>query len=167
MADEDPQLQEEDQVDETEATANLAALGTKRKTLRQQISNTGRRIETVISSRGSRGALLGLISHFENLLLRASLLQTELSPLDQEEEAERQDNLDLTYVTKVGETTEAAKAYLRSREGEATSEIEQIITLPTGPAATPSEIRRREQEHLEALAAAQKRCDDAREQIDQ
>ena len=167
MEDEDSQLQEEDQVGETEATANLAALRTKRKTLRQQISNTGRRIETVISSRGSRGALLGLISHFENLLLRALLLQTELSSLDQEEEAERQDNLHLTYVTKVGETTEAAKAYLRSREGEAPSEIEQIINLPNDPAATPSEIRRRDQEHLEAVAAAQKRCDDAREQMDQ
>jgi hypothetical protein len=94
-------------------------------------------------------------------------LQTELSSLDQEEEAERQDNLHLTYVTKVGETTEAAKAYLRSREGEAPSEIEQIINLPTGPGATPSEIVRREQEHLEAVAAAQKRCDDARVQIDQ
>ena len=41
------------------------------------------------------------------------------------------------------------------------------MNLPTGLAATPSEIGRREQEHLEALAAAQKRCDDAREQIDQ
>ena len=69
----------------------------------------------------------------------------------------RQDNLHLTYVTKVGETTEAAKAYLRSREGEAPSEIEHFINLPTGATATPSEIGRREQEHLEALAAAQKR----------
>ncbi len=117
-----PSPEEELEGDEDDATltttqtlAWVKEARVKRRTLRQQLTTTGRRIETLVQSRGSRGALLGLLRHFEDLLLRASHLQTELSPVEENEEAERQDNLHLTYVTRVGETTELAKVYLASR----------------------------------------------------
>ncbi|EFX65588.1 hypothetical protein DAPPUDRAFT_117135 [Daphnia pulex] len=112
--------------------------------------------ETLVQSRGSRGAILGLIRHFDELLLRASHLQTELTSVEDDEEAERQDNLHLTYVTRVGETTEYARSYLASREGEAASVVGLGANVPAAPAVSPSEIRRREQARLEEIANAQR-----------
>lgn len=165
---EDMGLEEEEAAsttNRTEARAKEAKL--KRRTLRQQITTTGRRIEALIYTRGSRGAILGLLRHCDDLLLRASLLQTELSALENDEEAERQDNLHLTYVTRVGETTEAAKVYLASREGEAASVIDFGGNVPAAPSVPPPEIQRREQAHREELAVAQQRCDEARERANQ
>ncbi|XP_057380669.1 uncharacterized protein LOC130703066 [Daphnia carinata] len=86
-----------------------------------------------------------------------------LSALEDDEEAERQDNLHLTHVTRAGEITEAAKAYLTSREGEAASGIDFVDNVPVAPTVPPSEIQRREQARLEELTIAQRRCDEARE----
>ncbi len=81
---------------------------------------------------------MGLIRHFDELLLRASHLQTELTSVEDDEEAERQDNLHLTYVTRVGETTEYARSYLASREGEAASVVGLGGNVPAAPAVSPS-----------------------------
>ncbi|KAI9552584.1 hypothetical protein GHT06_020446 [Daphnia sinensis] len=162
-------LEEEDAAsttNQTEARAKEAKL--KRRTLRQQITTTGKRIETLIYSRGSRGAILGLLRQCDELLLRGSLLQTEhLSALEDDEVAERQDNLHLTYVSRAREITEAAKVYLTSREGEAASGIEIVDNLPVAPTVPPPEIQRREQARLEELTIAQRRCDEARERANQ
>lgn len=94
---EDMGLEEEEAASTTNRTEERAKEARlKRKTLRRQITTTGRRIEALINTKGSTGALLGLLRDFDEILLRASHLQMELSALENDEEAERQENLHLT-----------------------------------------------------------------------
>jgi hypothetical protein len=149
----------------------LAAMKTKRTTLRQQITVTSRQIESLTSSRGSRGAIQGLLVHLDDLLLRTSQLQTEISSGEtEEEEAERQDATHLAYITRSGELAAAAQDYLRSREEEAASIVGPNIILGQDPpraSASPSEIIRREQVQQEEIIAARLRMERAREQANQ
>jgi acyl-CoA synthetase (AMP-forming)/AMP-acid ligase II len=66
--------------------AELAHMKSKRNTLRRQITVTNRQIETLTSSRGSRGAIQGLLLHLNDLLLRTSQFQTDISSMEDEEE---------------------------------------------------------------------------------
>ena len=87
-----------------------------RKTLRRQITLTSNQIDTLTNTRGSRGAIQGLIPYLKDILLRTSRLQTEITTLEvDEEEAERQYIKHLTYITRAGESTAAAQDYLMSR----------------------------------------------------
>ncbi|KZS04619.1 Uncharacterized protein APZ42_032401, partial [Daphnia magna] len=102
-------------------SADLTTMRGRRTTLRRQMTTAGRQIENLTTSRGSRTLLQGLLHHCDGLVLKASILQTELSALEDEEECERQENTHLTYVTTAGVISEAANQYLDSREGEEAS----------------------------------------------
>lgn len=106
-------------------SADLTTMRGRRTTLRRQMTTAGRQIENLTTSRGSRTLLQGLLHHCDGLVLKASILQTELSALEDEEECERQENTHLTYVTTAGVISEAANQYLDSREGEEASVMEQ------------------------------------------
>ncbi len=99
------------------------------------------------------------------------MLQTEIKAKElDDDEAERQEGIHLTYVTKCDDAIAAAQNYLTSREGEDAS----VLNLrnepndppepnPFLPLTLPSEIARREQTHEEEVVAAQKRSDEIRE----
>ena len=63
------------------------------------------------------------MDHYEGLMYDATQLQTAINQQETEEEAERQDNIHLDYVTLFGEAKLAARNYLASREGEAPSVV--------------------------------------------
>ncbi|KZS09138.1 Uncharacterized protein APZ42_026708 [Daphnia magna] len=86
--------------EDVEYGVELAAMKTKRTTLRRQIMVTSRKKDSLTSSRGSQGAIQGLLLHLNDLLLRTLQLQTEITSIEaEEEEAERQDATHLTYIT--------------------------------------------------------------------
>ena len=99
------------------------------------------------------------------------MLQTEIKAKElDDDEAERQEGIHLTYVTKCDDAIAAAQNYLTSREGEDAS----VLNLrnepndppepnPFLPLILPSEIARREQTHEEEVVAAKKRSDEIRE----
>ncbi len=60
--------------DNEDYAVELANMKAKRKTLRHQITATNRQVETLTNSRGSRGAIQGLLLHLNDLLLRTSQL---------------------------------------------------------------------------------------------
>lgn len=60
--------------DNEDYAVELANMKAKRKTLRRQITATNRQVETLTNSRGSRGAIQGLLLHLNDLLLRTSQL---------------------------------------------------------------------------------------------
>lgn len=107
---------------------------------------TSRQIESLTSSRDSRGDIQGFPLHLNDLLLRTSQLQTEISSMEaEEEEAERQDATHLTYITRAGELSPTAQDYLKNREEEAASIVElNVVPVqdPQVPPASPSEILR-------------------------
>ncbi|KZS10472.1 Uncharacterized protein APZ42_025068 [Daphnia magna] len=121
---------------------------TKRTNLRREITVTSRQIESLTSSRGSRGDIQGFPLHLNDLLLRTSQLQTEISSIEaEEEEAERQDATHLTYITRAGELSPTAQDYLKNREEEAASIVElNVVPVqdPQVPPASPSEILRQQ-----------------------
>ena len=112
-----------------------------------------------------------LIVHLDDLILKTSMLQTEIKAKElDDDEAERQEGVHLTYVTKCDDAIAAAQSYLTSREGDDAS----VLNLrhepndppepnPFLPLISPSEIARREQAHEEEVVAAQKKCDEIRE----
>ncbi|EFX68633.1 hypothetical protein DAPPUDRAFT_259832 [Daphnia pulex] len=146
----------------------LANMKAKRKTLRRQITVSNTQVETLTNSRGSRGAIQGLLLHLNDLILRASQLQTDISTMeDDEEEAERQDANHLGYVTRVGELSANAQNYIRSRDGDAASIVGPNVVPdrdPPLPPVSPSEILRREQARQDEIAATRLRAERAREQ---
>ena len=153
--------------EEVDYVGELVAMKKTRKALRRQITLTSNQIDTLTNTRGSRGAIQGLIIYLKDLLLRASRLQTEIAALDDdEEESERQDSKHLTYITSAGETTAAAQDYLKSREGEAASVVGEGL-IPDPPTASPSEILRQEQARQDEITAARLRAERAKEQVDQ
>nr|CAH0099245.1 unnamed protein product [Daphnia galeata] len=82
----------------------------------EEITLISDQIDTLTNTRGSRGAIQGLIPYLKDILLRTSRLQTEITTLEvDEEEAERQDTKHLTYITRAGESMAAAQDYLMSR----------------------------------------------------
>ncbi|XP_045031141.1 uncharacterized protein LOC123473813 [Daphnia magna] len=162
-----PGLDEDEDYDE-DHTMELANMKAKRKTLRRQITVTNRQVETLTNYRGSRGAIQGLLLHLNDLILRTSQLQTDISTLeDDEEEAERQDANHLIYVTRVGELAADAQDYIKSRDGEAASIVGSNVIPgqdPPLPPVSPSEILRREQARQDEIAATRLRAERAREQ---
>ena len=87
----------------------------RRKTLRRQITMANKQIESVISVRGSREAVRGLLCHVEGLLLQCTRLQSETLEIEEDdEEAERQDYTHLSYITRSSKLATAAQVYLRS-----------------------------------------------------
>ena len=71
----------------------------------------------------------------------------------------------MTYITSAGESTTAAQDYLKSREEEAASVVGERL-IPEPPAASPSEILRREQARQDEITAARLRAERAKEQVD-
>ncbi|EFX71995.1 hypothetical protein DAPPUDRAFT_111174 [Daphnia pulex] len=159
------QVLEEEAMDE--AILRLAALKSRRSTLRRQITMTNRQIESLINVRGSRRALRGCLRHVEELLLGSTRLHSEILAVeDNDAEAERQDSNHLGYITRSNELAVAAQVYLNSREGDAESVIGQNIIPNPAPVIDPVEAQRRERAHQEEVANALMRAEQAREQVD-
>ncbi|XP_046632671.1 uncharacterized protein LOC124312218 [Daphnia pulicaria] len=169
------QVLEEEAIDE--AILRLAALKSRRSTLRRQITMTNRQIKSLISVRGSRRALRGCLRHVEELLLESTRLHSEiLSIEDNDAEAERQDSNHLGYITRSSDLAIAAQVYLNSRDGDAESVIGQniipnpapVIPAPVIPAPVidPVEAQRRERARQEEVANALMRAEQARERMD-
>ncbi len=153
--------------EEIDYVGELADMKRTRKTPRGQITLTSNQIDTLTNTRGSRGAIQGLIIYLKDLLLRASRLQTEIAAMEvDEEEAERQDTKHLTYITSAGESTTAAQDYLRSSEGEAASVVGEGLIPEPPNTASPSEILRREQARQDEITVARLRAEIAKEQVD-
>jgi flagellar biosynthesis GTPase FlhF len=157
--------------------AAFIALKKKRTTLRQQVTRGTTSLTAIVNSSGSRRNAKALIVHLNDLILRTSVLQTEITAIEEDEdEAERQDSTHLTYVGKCDEAIAAARAYLTSREGEEASvvNLHDGLPVPNPPLIpiTPSEAGRRnqaqqeatqrEQAHKEEVAAAERKCEEIR-----
>ncbi|EFX75868.1 hypothetical protein DAPPUDRAFT_249870 [Daphnia pulex] len=157
--------------------AAFIALKKKRTALRQQVTRATTSLTAIVNSSGSRRNAKALIVHLDDLILRTSVLQTEITAVEEDEdEAERQDGTHLTYVDKCDGAIAAARAYLTSREGEAASvvNLHDGLPVPNPPPLpiTPSEAGRRnqaqqeatqrEQAHKEEVAAAERKCEEIR-----
>ena len=147
------------------------AMKKKMTTLRKQITRATNSLTTIVNSSGSRRSAKALVVHLDDLILKTSILQTEIAAIEEDEhEAERQESLHLTYVSKCDDIIAAAQSYLASREGEAASVI-NLRNEPIGPPEPnpflpirpPSGVDRREQAHEEEVAAAQRKCEEISE----
>ena len=78
-----------------ETVTAMQTLTSRRTALRRQMTNAKKKIIAQIASQSPRGALSGLMAHYDNLIYEASQLQTAISDQETEEEAERQDNIHL------------------------------------------------------------------------
>jgi hypothetical protein len=109
------------------------AMKKKMTTLRKQITRATNSLTTIVNSSGSRRSAKALVVHLDDLILKTSILQTEIAAMEDEHEAERQESLHLTYVSKCDDIIAAAQSYLASREGEAGS----VINLRNEPIDPP------------------------------
>nr|CAH0100574.1 unnamed protein product [Daphnia galeata] len=157
-----------DEEAKVDGDGGLAAMKSRRKTLRRQITMANKQIESLISVRGSREAVRGLVRHVEGLLLQGTRLHSEILEIeDDDEEAERQDSTHLTYITRSSELATAAQVYLRSREEDAESAVGQNVVPIPEPPVDPAEAQRREQARQEEMTNALQRAQQARERVDQ
>jgi hypothetical protein len=148
--------------------ATFNAMKKNMTTLRKQITRATNSLTTIVNSSDSRRSAKALVVHLDDLILKTSILQTEIAAMEENEhEAERQESLHLTYVSKCDDIIAAAQSYLASREGEA----ESVINLRNEPIDPPepnpflpirslSGVARREQAHEEEVAAAQRKCEE-------
>ena len=149
--------------------ATFDAMKRNRTTLRKQVTGATKSLTTLISSSGSRRTAHAQIVHLDDLILKTSILQTEIKAEEEDDdEADRQKSIHLIYVEKVDEGIAAAQTFLASREGEAAPVI-NLRNEPIDPPkpnpflsiSSPSDIDRRA--HEEEISAAQRKCEEIRE----
>jgi hypothetical protein len=127
----------------------------KRRSIRSQLTSTSRALTEHIKKAGSRGAMIGLVQHLQDLLKQAATIHTELLIAEELEENEKQEEIHLRYVQEAGEIIAKVGQHLDSRKDEAPS----VIQLRGGV--------RRQAKREEELQAAQQRADDARSQAEE
>ncbi|EFX81200.1 hypothetical protein DAPPUDRAFT_102738 [Daphnia pulex] len=127
----------------------------KRRSIRSQLTSTSRALTEDIKKAGSRGAMIGLVQHLQDLLKQAATIHTELLIAEELEENEKQEEIHLRYVQEAGEIIAKVDQHLDSRKNEAPSVIQ------------PRCGGRRQAKREEELQAAQQRADDARSQAEE
>jgi hypothetical protein len=112
-----------------------------------------------------------LIVYLDELILKTSMLQTEIKAKEEDDgEADRQEGIHLTYVTKCDDVIAAAQIYLACRKGQAESMIylrnepnDPPEQNPFLPITSPSDNNRLEHAHKKVVVAAQNTCEEIRE----
>lgn len=143
----------------------LALWKRKRTQIRKQITTTRNEIDSIVVSRGSRGATKGLVVHLQQLHREACHLHTEIMSYEDDDvtENDKQNAIHLRYIQHSGETYDRVEKYLDSRLSDPVSE-----NGPPGPEVpTAVEARRVAEDQVRAqraeeYAAAQKRVDETR-----
>ncbi|KAK4021774.1 hypothetical protein OUZ56_003683 [Daphnia magna] len=98
----------------------------QRKVTCTQVITTCCPINLLITSHGSRGAIIGLINHLRRLSSTATRLHTQLLNAEADQmENDRQAAIHLRYVQQIGEVRESARENLESRANEPPSENRQ------------------------------------------
>ena len=123
-----------------------------RTTLRQQVTNTGKSIMTLIQEKGSRTAIKALLDKMKRHLSEMETVNQELIISVPVQEQTIQHELQVKYVVHVSNLEETVNRHLQEREDE-----EASVLTPSG--VDP------EQERRLLIEAAQKKLDDARQNV--
>jgi hypothetical protein len=113
----------------------------KRTSARMKITATCNATEKAIQEKKSKGAIQSLLKRLDQLLADADELNTHFDGLLEDAKAERQEGIHLSYVERIGTTTDNATQYFATLSDEATS-VHTARSSIGVPSVTSSETAR-------------------------
>ena len=119
--------EEEESRKVNQSAGNVELTKRRRISVRSQITSTIRQIRSNIDQCGSRGGITGLVKHLQDLATTSTLLHTHLLTVEDASENDRQEEKHQSYVQQIGEAVAEADKHLKSRAGEAPSEVNNSI----------------------------------------
>ncbi|XP_045023365.1 uncharacterized protein LOC123467557 [Daphnia magna] len=144
----------------------------KRTSARMKITAACNATEKAIQEKGSKGAIQGLLKRLDQLLADADELNNNFDGLLEDTEAERQEGIHLSYVERIGTTTDKATQYFATLSDEATSVHTArssigVTSVTSSEAARRQTARRAADTARQAAEAAQEAAERAQLQAEE